>query len=230
MAVITSKYTMDKANSKVRRYLAQRAELLGAIRLPNNAFKQVAGTEATTDLLFLQKREQEIVPDEDNSPWISIEENEDGIPLNTYFINHPEMVLGKMVFDESMFGNEKTTSCHPIEGDDLNERLERAVSYLEGEYHEATSGVCREKGVLKDSLPADPAVRNFSYAIQNDAIYFQENSRMYLQDITGKRRSVSVAWWGSPPLSARLSIFRTSSPGTCPRWSMNRSCKGISTT
>ena len=187
VAVITSKYTMDKANSKVRRYLAQRAELLGAIRLPNNAFKQVAGTEATTDILFLQKREREIVPDEDNSPWISIEENEDGIPLNTYFINHPEMVLGKMVFDESMFGNEKTTACHPIEGDDLNERLERAVSYLEGEYHEATSEYAEEKGVLKDSLPADPAVRNFSYAIQNDAIYFQENSRMYLQDITGKK-------------------------------------------
>ena len=187
VAVITSKYTMDKANSKVRRYLAQRAELLGAIRLPNNAFKQVAGTETTTDILFLQKREREIVPDEDNSPWISIEENEDGIPLNTYFINHPEMVLGEMVFDESMFGNEKTTACHPIEGDDLNERLERAVSYLEGEYHEATSEYAEEKGVLKDSLPADPAVRNFSYAIQDDAIYFQENSRMYLQDITGKK-------------------------------------------
>lgn len=187
VAVITSKYTMDKANSKVRRYLAQRAELLGAIRLPNNAFKQVAGTEATTDILFLQKREREIVPDEDNSPWISIEENEAGIPLNDYFINHPEMVLGEMVFDESMFGNEKTTACHPVEGDDLNERLEQAVSYLEGEYHEATSEYAGEKGVLKDSLPADPAVRNFSYAIRDDAIYFQENSRMYLQDITGRK-------------------------------------------
>ena len=98
-----------------------------------------AGTEATTDILFLQKREREIVPDEDNSPWISIEETEDGLPLNTYFVEHPEMVLGEMVFDESMFGNEKTTACHPIPGDDLNERLERAVSYLEGEYHEATS-------------------------------------------------------------------------------------------
>ena len=187
VAVITSKYTMDKANSKVRRYLAQRAELLGAIRLPNNAFKQVAGTEATTDILFLQKREREIVPDEDNSPWISIEKNEDGIPLNTYFIDHSEMVLGEMVFDESMFGNEKTTACHPIEGDDLNERLGRAVSYLEGEYHEATSEYAGEKGVLKAFLPADPAVRNFSFTVVEDAIYFQENSRMYLQDITGKK-------------------------------------------
>lgn len=187
VAVITSKYTMDKANSKVRRYLAQRAELLGAIRLPNNAFKQVAGTEATTDILFLQKREREIVPDEDNSPWISIEQTEGGIPLNTYFIEHPEMILGKMVFDESMFGNEKTTACHPIEGDNLMERLERAVSYLEGEYHEAISEYAEEKGVLKASLPADPAVRNFSYAVADDAIYFQENSQMYLQDITGRK-------------------------------------------
>lgn len=187
VAVITSKYTMDKSGSKVRRYLAQRAELLGAIRLPNNAFKAVAGTEATTDILFLQKREREIVPDEENSPWISIEENEDGIPLNTYFIQHPEMVLGEMVFDESMYGNEKTTACHPAPSDDLNERLERAVSYLEGEYHEATSEYAEEKGVLKDSLPADPAVRNFSFTVVDDAIYFQENSRMYLQDITGRK-------------------------------------------
>lgn len=187
VAVITSKYTMDKANSKVRRYLAQRAELLGAIRLPNNAFEQVAGTDATTDILFLQKREREIVSDEDNSPWISIEENVYGIPMNTYFIEHAEMVLGEMVFDESMFGNEKTTACHPIAGDDLNERLERAVSYLEGKYHEATSEYAEEKGVLKASQPADPAVRNFSFNVVDDAIYFQENSRMYLQDIKGRK-------------------------------------------
>lgn len=172
VAVITSKYTLDKANSKVRRYLAQQAELLGAIRLPNNAFKAVAGTEATADILFLQKREREIVPDEENSPWISIEENRDGIPLNTYFIEHPEMVLGEMVFDESMFGNEKTTACHPVPGDDLNERLERAVSYLEGEYHEAASEYAGEKGATEDSLPANPAVRNFSYTMVRDALYF----------------------------------------------------------
>ena len=139
------------------------------------------------------------------------------------------MVLGKMVFDESMFGNEKTTACHPIEGDDLNERLERAVSYLEGEYHEATSEYAEEKGVLKDSLPADPAVRNFSYAIQNDAIYFQENSRMYLQDITGKKAERIRGMVGITAAVRTLIDFRTSSPGTCPRWSMNRSCKGIST-
>ena len=187
VAVITSKYTLDKSNPTIRKYLAQRAELLGAIRLPNNAFKQVAGTEATTDILFLQKREREIVPDEENSPWISVEENADGIPLSSYFIDHPEMILGEMVFDESMFGNEKTTACHPILGDDLDERLERAVSYLEGTYTEAISEYAEEKTVLRDSLPADPAVRNFSYTVVEDALYYQENSRMYRQDITGKK-------------------------------------------
>lgn len=187
VAVIISKYTMDKANSNVRKYIAQRAELLGAIRLPNNAFKQVAGTEATTDILFLKKREREIVPDTENSPWLSIEENENGIPINSYFIDHPEMVLGKMVFDESMFGNEKTTACHPIEGDSLEERLERAVSYLEGSYTEATSEYEGEKEALPESRPADANVRNYSYTVVDDELYFQENSRMYKQNITGRK-------------------------------------------
>lgn len=187
VAVIISKYTMDKANSNVRKYIAQRAELLGAIRLPNNAFKQVAGTEATTDILFLQKREREIMPDAENSPWLSVEENEDGIPINSYFIDHPEMVLGEMVFDESMFGNEKTTACHPIEGDNLDERLERAVSYLEGSYTEAISEYEGEKEALPESRPADPNVRNYSYTEVDGELYFQENSRMYRQNITGRK-------------------------------------------
>ena len=187
VAVITSKYTMDKANPTIRKYLAQRAELFGAIKLPNTAFQAVAGTKATTDILFLKKREREIVPDEENNPWIAIEQNEHGIPLNQYFIDHPEMVLGEMVFDESMFGNEKTTACHPIPGEDLNERLERAIYYLEGTYEEAVSEYAEEKTVLAESLPANPDVRNFSYTIVDDQIYFQEHSRMYKQDISGKK-------------------------------------------
>lgn len=187
MAVITSKFTMDKANSSMRRYIAEKAELLGAIRLPNNAFKQVAGTEATTDILFLKKREREIVADAENSPWLTVEQNGDGIPINSYFIDHPEMVLGEMAFDESMFGNEKTTACHPVPGDDLNERLERAVSYLEGEYTEATSEYEGEKEVLADSIPADPKVRNFSYTLVEDELYYRENSRMFRQNITGRK-------------------------------------------
>lgn len=187
MALITSKFTMDKANSSMRRYIAGKAELVGAVRLPNNAFKQVAGTEATTDILFLKKREREIVPDEESSPWLSVEQDENGIPMNTYFIDHPEMLLGEMVFDESMFGNEKTTACHPIAGEDLNERLERAISYLDGEYTEATSEYEGEKEVLPESIPADPNVRNFSYGLVDGELYYRENSRMYKQNITGRK-------------------------------------------
>ncbi|QOX64418.1 helicase [Anoxybacterium hadale] len=187
LALITSKFTMDKANSKMRKYIAGKAELIGAIRLPNNAFKQVAGTEATTDILFLKKREREIVADEENSPWLSVEQNADGIPMNRYFIDHPEMVLGEMVFDESMFGNEKTTVCHPIPGEDLNERLERAISYLDGEYTEATSEYEDEKEMLPESIPADPNVRNFSYGLMDSELYYRENSRMYKQNITGRK-------------------------------------------
>ena len=187
MALITSKFTMDKANSSMRRYIAGKAELIGAVRLPNNAFKQVAGTEATTDILFLKKREREIVPDEESSPWLTVEQDENGIPMNTYFIDHPEMVLGEMVFDESMFGNEKTTACHPIAGEDLNERLERAISYLDGEYTEATSEYEGEKEVLPESIPADPNVRNFSYGLVDGELYYRENSRMYKQNITGRK-------------------------------------------
>ena len=187
MALITSKFTMDKANSSMRRYIAGKAELIGAVRLPNNAFKQVAGTEATTDILFLKKREREIVPDEKSSPWLTVEQDENGVPMNTYFIDHPEMVLGEMVFDESMFGNEKTTACHPIAGEDLNERLERAISYLDGEYTEATSEYEGEKEVLPESIPADPNVRNFSYGLVDGELYYRENSRMYKQNITGRK-------------------------------------------
>ncbi|MDD3228040.1 MAG: helicase-related protein [Oscillospiraceae bacterium] len=187
LALITSKFTMDKANSKMRRYIAGKSELIGAVRLPNNAFKQVAGTEATTDILFLKKREREIVPDEENSPWLSVEQNADGVSMNSYFIDHPEMVLGEMVFDESMFGNEKTTSCHPIPGEDLNEQLERAISYLDGEYTEATSEYEDEKEMLPESIPADPKMRNFSYRLVENELYYRENSRMYKQNIIGRK-------------------------------------------
>lgn len=187
VAVISSMYTLDKANPSIRKYLAQRSELMGAIRLPNNAFKQVAGTESTTDILFFQKRERDIIPDEINSPWLSVEKNEDGIPMNSYFIDHPEMILGKMVFDESMFGNVNTTACHPLPDDDLSERLERAISYLEGSYIEAVSEYEDEKEPLLESIPAIPNVRNYSYIVVEDALYFRENSRMYKQNITGRK-------------------------------------------
>ncbi len=190
VAVITSKYTMDRENYANRKYLAQRAELMGAIRLPNDAFKRVAGTETTTDILFLKKRSREIVPDEENSPWLSVERNADGVPVNTWFINHPEMILGKMVFDESVYGNENSTACHPVSGDDLHERLGHAIRCLEGRYEEPAVGdeipgnVSQSEG---RSIAADPSVRNFSYALTDGRLYYREHSRMYEQDIKGKK-------------------------------------------
>jgi len=189
IAFITSKYTLDKANPTTRKYIAQRAELIGAIRLPNNAFKSVAGTEATTDIIFLQKRDNEVVPDENDSPWISVEENEDGIPVNSYFIDHPEMVLGKMVFDESMFGNEKTTACHPREGDDLDKLLGTAVYYLDGQYREpSTDFESDSETIERESINADPGVKNYCYTMADGGLYYRENSRMYKQSITGRKR------------------------------------------
>ncbi len=190
LAVITSRYTMDKASPSVRKYLAQRAELIGAVRLPCTAFQQAAGTRVTTDILFLKKRMREAVPDEETCPWLSVEKNPDGIPVNSYFVDHPEMVLGKMVFDGSMYGNEKATACHPIPGDSLDDRLEQAIHYLDGEYREPEqtdpSGPEDLPGGT-GSVPADPRVRNFSYTVVDGELYYREHSRMYRQDISGKK-------------------------------------------
>ena len=131
VAFITSKGTMDKQSPEVRQYIAQRAELLGAIRLPNNAFRANAGTEVTSDIIFLQKREQPIDIEPD---WVHLGLTEDGIPINSYFVEHPEMVLGTMAWDDSMYGNRQETACLPIEGADLSEQLAAAVRSITGEY------------------------------------------------------------------------------------------------
>lgn len=188
IAFITTKGTLDKANPTTRKYIAQRAELIGAIRLPNNAFIAVAGTDVTADILFLKKREKEIVPDKDDQTWISVEQTENGIPINNYFIDHPEMLLGEMVFDESMYGNDRTTACIPREGDNLELLLQKAIFALQAEYQEPASEHVEEKETeLLDSIPADPHVKNFTYTIINDELYFRENSRMYRQNITGRK-------------------------------------------
>ena len=173
IAFITSKGTMDKASPEVRRYIAQRAELLGAIRLPNNAFKANAGTEVTSDILFLQKREHpiDIAPD-----WIHLGQTADGIPINSYFVDHPDMVLGKMQWDKSMYGNEKETTCEPIPGADLAQQLHAAVRNIDGEYKRME---IFETDINEGrTIPADPDVRNFSYALVNGQVYYRENSVM----------------------------------------------------
>ena len=188
IAVIASKFLLDKANPSTREYIAQRAELLGAIRLPNTAFKAVAGTEACADILFLRKREREIVPTWAENPWISVEQTADGVPVNSYFVEHPEMLLGRMIFDQSMYANEKTTTCVPNEGDDLMELLAAAVEQLPADcYTMAAPEHWKEGENRVPSIPADPDVKNFSYTIRDDKLYYRENSLMFLQPITGKK-------------------------------------------
>ncbi len=173
IAFITSKGTMDKASHDVRRYIAQRAELLGAIRLPNNAFKANAGTEVTSDILFLQKREHPIDIEPD---WIHLGQTADGVPINSYFVDHPDMMLGRMQWDKSMYGNEKETTCEPIPGADLAQQLHAAVRNIDGEYKRIEiSEIDINEG---RTIPADPDVRNFSYALVNGQVYYRENSVM----------------------------------------------------
>lgn len=175
VAFVTSKGTMDKKSAEVRRYLAQRAELLGAVRLPNNAFIKNAGTEVTSDILFLQKRDRPIDVEPD---WVHISQTKDGIPVNNYFAEHPEMVLGSMAWDDRMYGNQKETTCVPIEGADLAEQLREALSRIEGQITEVELPDLGENEEIDTSIPADPSVRNFSYTLVDGAVYYRENSRM----------------------------------------------------
>ena len=193
IAFVTSKGTMDKQNPNVRKYIAERAELIGAIRLPNNAFYANAGTQVTTDIIFLQKREKLIdvsMPEADSGlEWLHLGQTENGVPINQYFIDHPEMVLGEMAFDDMMYGNAKETTCKPFEGESLSDLLAEAVQNLHAEY--ADYEIEELEGEEEDkSIPADPNVRNFSFTLVDGAIYYRENSRMFPveQSLTGQSR------------------------------------------
>lgn len=171
MALVTSKGTMDKETLAVRKYIAQRAELLGAIRLPNNTFKGNAGTEVVSDILILQKRDRliDIEPD-----WVHLDADENGIKMNSYFVQHPEMILGEMKMVSGRFGMEAT--CVPYENADLAAQLDEAVANIHGEITEYE--VEEELEEEDNSIPADPTVRNFSYIVVDNKIYYRENSRM----------------------------------------------------
>ena len=186
VAFITSKGTLDKQNPSVRKYIAERAQLIGAIRLPNNAFLANAGTQVTTDILFLQKREKLMdvsMPEPDSGlEWLHLGQTEDGVPVNQYFLDHPEMMLGQMAFDRSMYGNAKETTCKPLEGESLSDLLAKAVGNLHAQY---TSYEIEEREDEEDrSIPADPTVRNFSYTVVDGAIYYRENSRMFPVEVS----------------------------------------------
>ena len=174
IAFITSKGTLDKENPSVRKYIAQRADLLGAIRLPNNTFKANAGTEVTSDIIFLQKRDSitDIEPD-----WVYLGENDDGIKMNQYFIDNPEMILGNMKMISTRFGYD---SACISDGENLEDKLERAISNIHAEVKEYELD---DIGEEDNSIEADLTVRNFSYTLIDDKIYFRENSRMYPQEL-----------------------------------------------
>ena len=178
VAFVTSRYTMDAKDSTVRRYLAQRAELLGAIRLPNNAFKANAGTEVVSDILFLQKRDRplDITPD-----WTQTGRTEEGFTVNQYFLDHPEMVLGRQEPESTAHGMDYTVN--PIEGMELADQLHDTVKYIRGTYQEAALPELGEGEDIDESLPADPNVKNYSYTVVDGAVYFRENSRMVRPDL-----------------------------------------------
>ena len=172
IAFVTSKGTMDKENPKVRKYIAQRAELLGAVRLPNTAFKANAGTEVTSDILFLQKRDRivDIEPD-----WVHLSQDENGIAMNSYFVEHPEMVVGSMEMVSGPYGMEST--CVPDDSIPFEEQLQKSLSFIEGSYEEIELEELNEE-LTAEVIPAVPEVKNFSYALIDDRLYYRENSLM----------------------------------------------------
>ena len=177
VAFITSKGTLDKENSAVRKYLAQRADLIGAIRLPDNTFKRNAGTEVTSDIIFLQKRDHitDLEPD-----WVHLDTDENGIRMNRYFVQHPEMILGDMVMESTRFGPD--SACKAREGEDLSEQLANAIQFLQAEIKPYELEELDEEE--DRSIPADPTVKNFSYTIADGQVYYRENSLMHPVEVS----------------------------------------------
>ncbi|WP_243111180.1 SNF2-related protein [Faecalibacterium sp. OM04-11BH] len=175
IAFVTSRYTMDSKDSTARKHMAERADLLGAIRLPNNAFKANAGTEVVSDIIFLQKRDRPI----DHEPdWVQLGKSEDGFAINQYFVDHPEMVLGELTMESTQYGHGLTVA--PIEGTSLAEQLAEAVQHIEGQYAAAevdTPDIAEEEAARR-TLPADPDVKNFSYTVVDGEVFYRENSVM----------------------------------------------------
>ena len=176
VAFVTSRYTMDSKDSTARKHMAERADLLGAIRLPNNAFRANAGTDVVSDIIFLQKRDRPI----DHEPdWVQLGKTEDGFAINQYFVDHPEMVLGELTMESTQYGKEECT-VHPIEGAVLAEQLAEAVQHIEGQYTaaEVDAPDIAEEETARRTLPADPDVKNFSYTVVDGEVFYRENSVM----------------------------------------------------
>ncbi len=184
VAFVTSRYTMDSKSGEARKYMAQRAELLGAIRLPNNAFKSNAGTDVVSDIIFLQKREHPMDMEPD---WVHLNTTEDGFTMNGYFVEHPEMIMGELASESTQYGKKELT-VKPIDGADLNDQLKDAITHIDGVYRAVTVS---EKDILtveNPVLPADPNVKNFSYAVVDGEVYFRENSIMRHVELNEKAK------------------------------------------
>ena len=186
VAFVTSRYTLDSKDSTARKHIAECADLLGAIRLPNNAFKANAGTEVVSDIIFLQKRDRPI----DREPaWVQLGKTEDGLTLNSYFVEHPEMILGELTTESAQYGRDELTVV-PIEGAVLVDQLAEAVQHIEGQYTEAaveTPDIADAEAERK-TLPADPNVKNFSYAVVDGEVYYRENSVMTQMELSGNAK------------------------------------------
>ena len=183
VAFVTSRYTMDQQSPEVRKYLAQRAEILGAIRLPNNAFRANAGTDVVSDIIFLQKRDHPIDIEPD---WVHLGQTPEGLPINSYFVDHPEMVLGQLTTENTQYGRQECTVI-PIPGAELSEQLKEAVNHIHGSY---TPQAITEQdfGDIPDSIPADPNVKNFSYTVVSGEVFFRENSVMRPVDLNDRMK------------------------------------------
>ena len=186
VAFVTSRYTMDSKDDRARKYIAERAEVLGAIRLPNNAFKANAGTDVVSDILFLQKREQPSIAEPE---WTQLGENADGFSINNYFIHHPEMILGRQSAESTQYGKQDFT-VEPLEGADLSAQLHEAVQHIGGIYQAAELPDLGEEDQIQDTIPADPDVKNYSYTLVGGEVYYRENSVMVKPDLnaTAKER------------------------------------------
>ena len=213
VAFVTSRYTMDSKNPEVRKYLAQRADLLGAIRLPNNAFKANAGTEVVSDIIFLQKRDHPSVEEPD---WVHTGRNEQGYAINSYFLEHPEMVLGNSTEESTAHGMDYTVE--PIEALELSDQLHDAVKYIRGTYQEAELPDLGDGEAIDTSIPADPNVKNYSYTVVDGEVYYRENSRMVKPDLNATAMErvkgmvelrdcvhhlIDLQMWESDPLEIR---------------------------
>ena len=186
VAFVTSRYTLDSKDSTARKYLAQRADFLGAIRLPNNAFRANAGTDVVSDIIILQKRDRPVDRDE---PWVHLGQNEDGFAVNSYFVDHPEMILGRQTAESTQYGKQDFTVV-PIEGLELGDQLHDAIKYIRGSYAAAELPNLGEGEEVRETIPADPSVKNYSYTIVNGEIYYRENSIMVKPELnaTAKER------------------------------------------